>query len=53
MGQLIATITDPYGSSRFKIKSPTSGYVINVNQSPLVYQGDAIFHISTDAKSEA
>lgn len=52
-GQLIATITDPYGSSRFKIKSPTSGYVINVNQSPLVYQGDAIFHISTDAKSEA
>lgn len=47
-GQLIATITDPYGSSRFRIKASHSGHVINVNQSPLVYQGDAIFHISTD-----
>ncbi len=52
VGQLIATITDPYGSSRFKIKAPHSGYVINVNQSPLVYQGDAIFHISINAQKE-
>ncbi len=45
-GDLLATITDPYGKLRYSVKAPTQGYVINVNYSPLVYQGDAIFHIS-------
>lgn len=44
--EFIATITDPYGELRYKVRSPHAGYVINVNYSPLVYQGDAIFHIS-------
>ncbi|WP_240642043.1 succinylglutamate desuccinylase/aspartoacylase family protein [Nonlabens xiamenensis] len=44
--EYIATITDPYGELRYKVKAPHAGYVINVNLSPLVYQGDAIFHIS-------
>ncbi|PZX43914.1 hypothetical protein LX97_00919 [Nonlabens dokdonensis] len=44
--EFIATITDPYGELRYKVKSPHAGYVLNVNYSPLVYQGDAIFHIS-------
>ncbi|MBW2960326.1 succinylglutamate desuccinylase/aspartoacylase family protein [Mesonia aestuariivivens] len=47
-GEYIAIITDPYGSFRHKVKSTQSGYIINVNQSPIVYQGDAIFHISKD-----
>lgn len=46
-GELLATITDPYGKMRFKIASPNEGYIININQSPIVNQGDAIFHIST------
>src|SRR5690554_679879 len=46
-GEFLATITDPYGKMRFKVTSPNEGYIINVNQSPIVYQGDAIFHIST------
>lgn len=46
-GEYIATITDPYGQFRHKVKTTNEGYVINVNQSPIVYQGDAIFHIST------
>lgn len=48
-GEFLASITDPYGTMRHKVKSPHTGYIINVNQSPLVYQGDAIFHISKDA----
>jgi predicted deacylase len=44
--EFIATITDPYGELRYKVRAPHAGYVINVNYSPLVYQGDAIFHIS-------
>ncbi len=50
-GEFLATITDPYGKMRFKVTSPNEGYIINVNQSPIVNQGDAIFHIST-AKTE-
>jgi len=46
-GELLATITDPYGTMRFKVLASNNGYIINVNQSPIVHQGDAIFHIST------
>lgn len=45
--EFIATITDPYGAMRFKVRAPNEGYIINVNHSPIVHQGDAIFHIST------
>lgn len=45
-GEFIGTITDPYGKFRHKIKAKNAGYIINVNESPIVYQGDAIFHIS-------
>ncbi|MAM17901.1 MAG: succinylglutamate desuccinylase [Gramella sp.] len=51
-GEYIATITDPYGKFRHKIKAGNAGYIINVNESPIVYQGDAIFHISLPAKTE-
>ena len=47
-GQLLATISDPYGKIEHKMKAPNSGYVINVNEAPIVYQGDAIYHISTE-----
>lgn len=46
-GQLLATISDPYGRIEHKVKSPNSGYIINVNDAPIVFQGDAIYHIST------
>ncbi|WP_375234551.1 succinylglutamate desuccinylase/aspartoacylase family protein [Winogradskyella sp.] len=46
-GEVLGNITDPYGNFNHFIKAPNSGYIFNINQSPLVYQGDAIFHIST------
>ncbi len=46
-GDVIGNITDPYGKFNYFVKADTSGYIFNVNQSPLVYQGDALFHIST------
>lgn len=50
-GDLIATIVSPYGESRHVIKAPNDGYVINVNEAPMIYQGDAIFHISTKTEN--
>lgn len=47
-GEFMATITDPFGTMRHKVLAPNAGYVINTNQSPIVYKGDAIFHISND-----
>lgn len=47
-GEIIGSITDPYGFFDKKIKARTSGYVICVNRAPLVNQGDAIIHISRD-----
>ena len=49
-GDHIATISDPYGSPSRIVKASYDGYIININQAPMVYQGDAIFHISTKAE---
>lgn len=47
-GAVLGSISDPFGYFERKIKSLYSGYVICINQSPIVNQGDAIFHISKD-----
>jgi predicted deacylase len=51
-GEFLATITDPYGKMRIKVTAPNEGYIINVNQAPIVNQGDAIFHLSTVSTTE-
>ena len=45
-GDVIAVITDPFGKFEQKVKAPNGGYIINANDAAIVYQGDAIFHIS-------
>src|SRR5690606_25401766 len=47
-GETIAWITDPYVFVESPVLAPNSGYIINENQAPIVYQGDAIFNISTN-----
>lgn len=45
-GVVLGIITDPFGKFAQKVKAPNDGYVINANHSPIVYEGDAIYHIS-------
>lgn len=45
-GDLIGTITDPYGVFERKVKASIDGYVICLNHSPIVTKGDAIAHIA-------
>jgi hypothetical protein len=45
-GTLLAIITDPFGEFERKVNAPNDGYIINANLSPIVYQGDAVYHIS-------
>lgn len=46
-GTVIGKITDPFGKLEQKVKAPNDGYIINANYSPIVYEGDAIYHISS------
>ncbi|WP_242083983.1 succinylglutamate desuccinylase/aspartoacylase family protein [Aestuariivivens sediminis] len=47
---IIGNITDPYGKFNYFVRASNSGYIINVNELPIVYQGDALFHITTKLK---
>ncbi|WP_103864959.1 succinylglutamate desuccinylase/aspartoacylase family protein [Aquimarina sp. I32.4] len=51
-GEILATITDPYGKMRHVVKANNEGYIINVNESSIVYKGDAIFRITKESINE-
>jgi predicted deacylase len=44
-GTILATISDPYGNVDKLVKAPRGGFIICVNETPLVNRGDALFHI--------
>jgi predicted deacylase len=44
-GTILATIADPYGKFERSVKAPFEGYIFNVNETPLVNKGDALFHM--------
>ena len=50
-GELIGMVTDPYGKFERKVKASSTGYIICLNESPVVYKGDAIFHIGKEAQT--
>ncbi|MFV8818590.1 succinylglutamate desuccinylase/aspartoacylase family protein [Haliea sp. E17] len=45
-GQVLALVADPLGTMETEITAPESGMVIGRTNLPLVYQGDAIFHLA-------
>ncbi|MGQ7945756.1 succinylglutamate desuccinylase/aspartoacylase family protein [Flavobacterium sp. WC2509] len=51
-GTTLGMITDPFGKFERKIKAPNDGYILNANHSPIVYQGDAIYHLSNTGEDE-
>ena len=46
-GDVIGHITGPFGKFHHFVKAENSGYIFNVNEAPIVNQGDALFHITT------
>jgi len=46
--QWLGTMTDPFGEFKEPIKSPTTGYVIGLNNAPVINAGDALLHIGLD-----
>lgn len=47
-GDILGSISDPFGSFERNIKALFAGYVICINEHPIVNQGDGILHISKD-----
>lgn len=50
VGDIVGQITDPFGKIYHEVKSKYDGYIINVNEACLIYQGDALLHITTKLK---
>lgn len=46
-GSVLGIVCDPYGGIEKKVRAHMEGYIICVNEAPLVNKGDAIFHIGT------
>tara|TARA_Y100000782_G_C10185376_1_gene266195 strand:+ start:4954 stop:5895 length:942 start_codon:yes stop_codon:yes gene_type:complete len=48
-GDLLGTVSDPFGNFKVKVKAPHDGYIIGHNNMPVINQGDALFHIGIPA----
>ena len=44
-GEIIGSISDPYGGFEKTVRIPESGYIIGLNHAPIIYQGDALIHL--------
>jgi predicted deacylase len=52
-GEILAYINDPMGENSEAIVSPVSGIVIGRTNLPLVFEGEAVFHIANYKKAGA
>jgi len=50
--QKVGFISDPFGEENFPVKASRSGYVIGLNNAPVVHKGDALMHIGYQEKNE-
>ena len=46
--QWVGNLTDPFGEFKEEIKSPITGYIVGLNNIPVVNAGDALMHIGVD-----
>lgn len=44
-GQVIAKISDPYGQVKVPVKSSSKGFVVGLNNLPVINAGDALVHV--------
>jgi hypothetical protein len=44
-GSLIGYISGPFGDFQNRIKSPVEGYIVAINNNPVVNKGDALIHV--------
>ncbi len=47
-GQVIASLTDPFGEAEVEVKVKNDGHIIGVNKHPVVNKGDAIVNLGAE-----
>lgn len=47
-GEIIGMIVDPYGEHQEKLIAPHDGYIVGINNQPVINQGDALMHIGIE-----
>lgn len=47
-GEWVGTITDPFGEFKEEVKASETGYVISLNNGPVINAGDALMHLGMD-----
>lgn len=47
-GDLLGVICNPFGEIEYKIESTADGYIVGINNQPVVNQGDALIHIGIE-----
>lgn len=50
-GEVLGSILDPSGQVRVAVTSSRDGYLLGHNNTPVVHQGDALFHLGYDVQS--
>lgn len=45
---LLGVICNPFGEVEYKILSPVDGYIVGVNNQPVVNEGDALIHLGME-----
>ena len=47
-GEWVGTITDPFGEFKEEVEASQAGYVIGLNNGPVINAGDALVHLGMD-----
>lgn len=47
-GEIIGMICDPYGEHEEKLVAPFDGYILGINNQPVINQGDALMHVGVE-----
>lgn len=51
-GDVLGTISDPFGQFEEVVVSPNDGYIICANHAPIVYEGDAVIHVTIETSED-
>ncbi len=46
--EILGTISDPYGEKEYDLKAPADGFLIAINNKPVVNEGDALIHVGIE-----
>lgn len=52
-GTVLGAVSDPFGDVEQEVQSDTTGIIIGRTNMPVVYEGDALFHIADTPRADA